>query len=462
MMTPYPVGLGKRFSHRAGAFALGLAFASLGLSPDGQARSLKEAVEAALATHPQVLAADAALRAARQDLRQARAGYYPSVDLNLSEGKETTESPQVQALGLGSTTLTRREAGVTLSQKLFDGFATRSEIERQSARVQFADRRAADAREAVALRAVEVYLEILKNQQLIKLAQENLAFHRQTLEKVRLRVKGGLSQKADLQQVEARLALANSTLTARKGQLREAEANYRRVMGEAPRDLQEPQVKSIPLVKNGAIDAQLLAQAVKKATETALAHNPGLAAAEAEASAAAAAVRGAKSAFLPRVNLELSASRNKNISGLEGDFNSDSALVVMRWNLFRGGADQAQERAFTERRFAALDAAADTRRQVEERVAVALHAKATSEERLAYLEQHAKLSTEALDSYQLQFEIGRRSLLDVLNAESELFTARSNLVIGRYEDLFNQFAVEAAQGLLVKHLGITPQEASAR
>jgi adhesin transport system outer membrane protein len=54
-----------------------------------------------------------------------------------------------------------------------------------------------------------------------------------------------------------------------------------------------------------------------------------------------------------------------------------------------------------------------------------------------------------------QLELGRRTLLDVLNAESELFTARSNLIAGRYEDLLNQYSILAAQGLLVKSLGIT-------
>ena len=102
-----------------------------------------------------------------------------------------------------------------------------------------------------------------------------------------------------------------------------------------------------------------------------------------------------------------------------------------------------------------MDAAANTRRDVEERVAVALQAKATSEERLESLQDHVKYSAEALLAYQQQLELGRRTLLDVLNAENELFAAKSNLAAGRYENLLNQYTVEAAKGLLVNSLGIT-------
>lgn len=434
------------------ACALGLAFAGAAVPGCGYAKSLNEAVAAALSSHPQVLAAEAAARAARLDVDQARSGYFPTVDVNLGGGRETTESPQLKALGLGSSTLPRRDAGVILTQKLFDGFATRSEVERQSARFSVADYRAADARETVALRVVTVYVEIVKNQELVKLARDSIVSHQNILQKVQQRVKGGVSQRVDLQQIEARLALAKSTLTAREGRLREAEVNYQRLVGEPPRDLKALSHQPLRLLKGGIIDPELIDQAVRAETDAAFGRNPSIAAAEAEVSAAAAAKRGANAAFLPRVNIELGANRNRNLSGIEGEFNNESAMLVMRWNLFRGGGDQAQERAFAERHVAARDLAIDVRRQVQESVAVALQAKATSEERLAFLEQHVRSSIEALESYQAQLDLGRRSLLDVLNAESELFTARSNLVTGKYDDILNQYAIEAAKGSLVMSL----------
>jgi outer membrane protein, adhesin transport system len=418
-------------------------------------QTLRQVVETALQNHPRVLAAAAQQRAAAQDLAQARAGYMPTVDLNLADGKEHTESPQVQATGASSANLVRREAGILVSQKLFDGKATSSEIERQTARASVAASRLAEAREEIALKTAGVYLDVLNNRELVKLANDNLRAHLQTQDKVGLRVRGGVSQKTDLQQAQGRVALAKSTVSARAGKLRQAETNFQTVVGRMPGDLTDQQLKPTAVIQAGAIDTIRLTQSIKLASATALNSNPSLGAANAEVSAAEASVRGAKAPYYPRLNLEASANRNRNISGITGDFNSEALMLVLRWNLFRGGADQAQERALAERRFAAVDTAANTRRDVEEKVALALQAKATSEERLESLQDHVKYSAEALESYQQQLELGRRTLLDVLNAENELFTARSNLAVGLYDDLLNQYAIEAAQGLLVKSLGIT-------
>ena len=416
--------------------------------------NLNQAIETALKTHPRVLTAEAERRAVVQDLAQARSGYFPSVDLNLARGKEHTDTPQVLALGVGSQTLLRRESSVTLTQRIFDGRATSSEVERQTARLDAASQRLAAVREEIALRTAQVYIEVLKNRELVKLANDSLRAHLQTLEKVRLRVRGGVGQRADQEQTLGRVALAKSTVSARAGALREAETNYQTVLGKPAGELLDPDVKHNDAVSTGSIDMAILAQSIRQASEEAASINPALRAANADVNAAEAAVRGAKSAYYPRFNFEASANRNENIAGIPGNFNNEALMLVLRWNLLRGGGDLAQERAFAERRYVALDTAANVRRDVEERVAVALHQKATSEERLGYLQDHVKFSNEALQSYQEQLDLGRRTLLDVLNAENELFTARSNLTVGKYDDLFNQYSVEAAKGTLVRSLGI--------
>ena len=419
------------------------------------AETLRQAIEMALANHPRVLAAAAQQRAAEQDVAQARAGYFPSVDLNLADGKERTDTPQTRALGSSTSDLVRREAGVTVVQKLFDGMATASEVQRQTARLSVATSRLAEVREDIALKAIEVYLEVYNNRELVKLSNNNLSSHLGTQDKVRQRVQGGVSQRTDLQQAQGRVALAKSVVSARGGRLRQAEANYKTVVGRLPGDLTEQEVKPPTTLDTGVIDSVRLTQSIKIASEAAFSSNPTLGAANAEVAVAEASVRNARSQYYPRINLEASAGRNQNIAGIKGDYNSEALMLVLRWNLFRGGADRAQERGLIERRYAAIDTAANTRRDVEEKVALALNAKATSEERLESLRDHVKYSAEALSAYQQQLELGRRTLLDVLNAENELFTARSNLSAGIFEDLFSQYALEAAKGTLVKSLGIT-------
>ena len=449
------IALTRRHARRGAILACALAWVT---ADAAHGETLRQAVEAALKTHPRVLAAVAQRRAAEQDVSQARGGYFPTLDVNAATGRERTDSPDTRALG-GEANLDRRESGLLLSQKLFDGMATASEVERQNARLAVATSRLAETREDIGLRAIEAYLEVLKNRELVRLADENLKAHLDIRNKVRLRVEGGVAQKVDLQQAQGRIALANSALSARAGKLREVEANYLTVVGRLPGgDLADPAAAPSNALTSGAVNNTLLTQSVRQASETAMATNPTLSAANAEVAAAEASLRGAKAPYFPRLNLEFSANRNENIAGTRGKVDNEALMLVMRWNLFRGGSDRAQERAFAERRYAAIDTAANTRRDVEERVAVALYAKATSEERLAYLRDHASLSVEVLDSYKQQLDLGRRTLLDVLNAENELFTARSNLAAGRYDDLFNQYAVEAAKGTLVKSLGIAPAD----
>jgi adhesin transport system outer membrane protein len=420
---------------------------------------LKDVIAETLKTNPKVLSADAVRRAAAQDLAQARGGYFPTVDVNFGSGRERTSNPTSRAsTGQDSVSLNRTDQGLLVTQNLFAGGSTVSEVDRQKARLDGANSKLAETREEVALKASEVYIDVLRNRELVRLASDNLRAHLEIRDKVRQRVEGGVAQKVDLQQALARVALAASAVSARAGRLREVETNYTTVVGKAPGELIDPQASSLQTLVSGTIDTAKLMEAVRQAADAAVSSNPTLGAANAEIAAAEASVRGAKAAYLPRLNLELSSNRNENIGGLSGRSDSDAALFVLRWNLFRGGSDLAQERALSERRYAAIDTAASTRRDIEEKVAVAMYQKATSEERLAYLRDHATLSADVLQAYKEQLDLGRRTLLDVLNAENELFISRSNLSSGRYDDIFNQYAIEAAKGLLVKSLGITPAD----
>lgn len=446
---------------RALAVALAVALPLLFAGGVAQAKGLREAVETALTSNPRIYSADAVKRAAEQDVRRARAGYFPTIDLSAGVGPERTDTPGTRLLG-GDETLTRSGATLQLSQMLFDGMATSSEVERQRARLDGAAALGADAREVLALQVTEAYLAVLRGEALVALSEQNLEIHRQTLEKVRIKVRGGLGQKADLQQAQGRVALAQSTLTARQGALRESREFYVKVVGEQAGKLSEPEANPSGALKNGAVDPALLEKAIRDAADSAVAENPRVRAATAEVSAAEASVRVARSAYMPRLSLDLVSTREKNVDGIEGRREQDAAMLQLRWNLFRGGADQAQEKANAERRYAAIDEVANVRREVTERVAAALTAKATSEQRRASLEEHVAASVEVVEAYRAQFELGRRSLLDVLNAEAELFSARSSLADARYNDILSYYASLAARGTLVKSLGVAAPELEAR
>jgi len=440
-------------------FALGVA---IWLAAPAQARSLKEAVELALASHPQLQSARAITKAAAHDSAQARGGRLPSIDLDASAGKERSDLPLLRSAGVNSRSLSRSKLGASLTQNLYDGSANRSDIERLDARHEAVRMRLMALEEEIATQVAQAYIEVLKHTQLVKLAQDNLHSLRAISDKINLRVRGGLAQRADQQQAAGRLALSHSVLIARQAKLREVAANYQRVVGEAPRNLSETDIPVMSVLTGGKLDAEALTRLTAQTQGRAIEDNPRLRAASSDLAAADAALRGVRSAFGPRVDVQANVNRDRNIAATPGSASVDSLMFVMRWNLFRGGADEAQERALAERRSSARDDISDTRRQIEERVALAMSAKAASEELLGYLAQHVSASTDVVDGYRNQLDVGRRTLLDVLNAEDELFNARSNLAAGRYEDQANQIALEAAKGSLLQSLNISSREAAER
>lgn len=420
------------------------------------ADTVADVVAKALAFHPQVARADALARAAGHDVDNARAGYLPSVDLNGGIGLQNSSIKQLNPND--NSTLTRREAGLSVRQLVFDGFLTQGEVARRRALLQAAEFGASDTRQSVAFDAVKAYLDVLVRRELLDLAQQNLSAHLVTRDRVADKVKSGVGQRADLQQAEGRVALARSTVVQRQGSLLEAETAYARLIGEAPGELAKPVRQATGMARDGEVQQASLQSAIDTSLAEAYEQHPALRQANFELEASAAAVKVAKAAYWPRVDVAGNLSRDANLAGVEGVRNTNSVMLQGQWNLFRGGADKAAQQASVERRFAAEDTVKDTRLAIQENVTIALKARATSEGRIKFLEDHVAASVATLDAYQAQFELSRRTLLDMLNAQNELFTAHSNLSAGLYEDLYNQFFVEAAKGTLTTVLGVGTAE----
>jgi adhesin transport system outer membrane protein len=403
------------------------------------AQTLPDAVREALERNPEVSAATANVRAAEQQVAQARSGYYPTVDLTASGGRENIDNPGLRAQGLGDRDLTRGDAAVTARQMLFDGFGTSQRTSQQEQRLDAAKFRRSEVIEDVAGRTVEAYLEVLRAAQILDLARTNEQAHLITLEKTQQRLQQKVGSQADVHQSQARLAVARSQVVQREGNLRDAEARFVRLLGHPPRNAQSPASRpAMPATQAHAV-------------EKALAGNPTVKAAASDVDAATAAIEAARAAYMPRVDLELTGARRNNTDGLTGNSNESSAMVVLRYNAFRGGADQAVVKENTERREAAREVLENARRAVAEAAVRAWVALESARSALPYLTQHASSTAEVLQAYRAQFELGRRTLLDLLNAENELFQARSNLVSGDYAILVAEYRLLQVAGGLGPH-----------
>jgi outer membrane protein, adhesin transport system len=428
-------------------FMLGL----LATSDAALAASLEDSIQAALSTNPEVGVVAADREAIDQELRQARAGYLPSIDLQGDIGPEYTDSPTTRR-GFdedGSETLLRREAQLTLTQMLFDGFATQSEVERQTARIDSAARRVQETAEFVALDAVEAHLDVLRNQELVELARDNLAQHQRILGQVSLLERQGAGSIGDVRQAESRLADAQSSLALATGNLRDAMAFYRAVVGLPPEDLEGavPPVAALP-------------ESEEASAAVASVSNPTVLIANADVDVAKAELRGSRAGYYPELDLELGASAGEDLDGVEGSDIGAQALLVLRYNLFRGGADIAREREAFSRIREAREAVRVAQRDAEEDGRVAFNALTTARTRLVALRDGVEAQRATRDIYAQQFDLGQRGLLDLLDAENELFNDRSNLVTANYTEMFAAYRVLAVIGTLLDTLSIErPKEA---
>lgn len=414
----------------------------------GWADSLQEVIKQTVSSNPDVLETVYTRMAVDQEIRQAKAGYYPSIDFNAGIGPESTDSPLTRSAGYSSRDLTRRELGLTLRQPLYTGGATTHEVGRQQERTNSRAYALHAMAEQVGLRTAEVYLDVLKRQELVKLAQEQHQIHEKNYEQVSSRSLAGVGRGADLDQSRSRLLLAKSNLMAEESNLREAEINYFRVVNKAPDNLvlPTPALNAVP---------PTVADAVKQAVEG----HPTLKSAAADIEAAKEQYASAKSPYFPRLDFELGANRNNNISGLAGENNNLSAMLRMRYNLFAGGRDVARRAQTLNQIDEARQIRNHTCRQVVESMRLSWNSLKTFDAQLVYLKQRVEAAQSARDNYRNQFMLGQRSLLDLLDSENEVFVAKKAMVIAEYDRSFAAYRVAAGEGKLLQavEVGLPPE-----
>ena len=406
------------------------------------AEGLAQAVQQALASNPDVLEARSSWQAREEELRQAKAGYRPSVDLNAGIGHEYTDSPATRDRG-GSNDLTRKELGINLRQMLFDGYGTASEVARQRARVESAQARWRAASEAVARQTIQSYIDLGRYQSLREISAQSLEIHRRFEDQIRLRSNAGVGRRADYDQVQARVALTQANLIAADVNLQDAQTAFQRVVGQLPRgDYAIPQSESVTLPVT-----------LEETLELARANNPTIAVAEADILAAQAQHEASKQGQYPRLDLEVGGSSDDDIDGIAGHNRDFSAMLRMRFKLYRGGADKARERQTAFNINESKEVRNRSLRQLEESVRLAWAAMSATGAQLPLLARQVEAARATREAYAKQFNIRQRTLLDVLNAENDVLQAQQALVNAGADHLLAKYRILEATGALLERFG---------
>ena len=404
--------------------------------------ALRDATQKVLVSNPEVQARWHAFNAAAAEQDVARGGYLPQVDLSAAAGRERQQRP-----GMGSERFNHRSAAVSLNQMIYDGFLTRSEVARLGYARLARYYEVVDVAETMALETVRAYADVMRYRDLVQLAKENYVEHRRVSDQIAERVGAGVGRRVDFEQASGRLALAESNLLTEVTNLYDVSARYLRLVGEEP-------PAALPALEQGLGDIGKLPATAAEALRQALASSPVINAAIENVRAGQADVQAQRASNQPRLDLRASQSLDHNLDGVDGRSRDGVVQLVLSYNLFRGGSDQARIRQAAESLNQSKDLREKACRDVRQTLSIAYNDSGRLEEQLRYLDQHQLSSAKARDAYRQQFEIGQRTLLDLLDTENEYFQARRSYVGASYDRVFAHARTLAGMGQLLPALDV--------
>ncbi len=420
------------------------------VSSHANATSLKEAVRVAVKTNPRIAAAQANLRATGYVLDQAKGRLFPEIDLSADVGRQRIDRPNGLGPDVNDRPRTRRQITVNFRQVLFDGFDRANDIYRSQARISAAASRILVRSDAVALSAIEAYVDIRRHENLLHLARENVKRHRILLQLIKSRLDGGRAPLSDQEQTVERLEAAKALVSQVDVALGSAVAKYKNIVGRKPVKLHSLRyAKGIPKSSQAVVNV-------------ALRNNPQLQSIVADIDVADFDREQFRSTLYPQLFLEGSASRGENLEGTPGRNDELKASVVLRWKLFDGGQRKNRDLELAERasqkRIEQQILARDITRDIE----TAWARLTRGREEVSSLGKQVEQNRRLVSSYKNEYEADKRSLLDVLDAESSKFASEFEFQNARALHIFSSYQLLGSMGTLLDYFGIAKPDGADR
>ena len=402
------------------------------------AASLEEAITQTLVSNPQAQASFNRYQASQETVKVARGGYLPTLDFKAGIGHERLDTPSTRDKGFKP-----KENSLTLNQNLFDGLSTTNEYRRTKELQQGKMEQLRTKAESLALEVTDVYLKLLESRRQLVLSKNNLASHERIYNLIQQRHDQGVANQSDLYQIEGRLARARANQISTRNNLEDAETQYMRLVNQAPDELIMPH-----------LDEQYIPADLEQAISIAVQDHPAIHSSNFDLTASQYGYDQTRSAFLPTVDLSLTQRWDKDINGLKGRHEDTVAMLTMKYNLFRGGSDSArrQEAAYRVEESRAMQQ--DTQRMIKETLRLAWAAMENLTAEQPHLKRHMDSSAQTVKAYQKQFELGKRTLLDLLDSENENFQAQRAYTNASHRALFARYRVLNGIGHLMKQLNV--------
>lgn len=396
--------------------------------------TLEETVRSSLETNPKIQQRISEYHAVKYDIDKAYSGYKPSVDLTGAIGPEQTNKKSPTDENFNNT---NKESSLVVTQNIFRGFNTEYNLEEQKSRVKTSQYYIMQEANHIALNTIDKYLSILKNKKLLDLEFQNVNTHERIYKMIDQKISSGYGRRADLEQSESRKIQSYSNYLAQQNNYQDSIINFERIYGQniSSESMMSPSKQLLP--------ADDLANLI----ELALTYNPTLQVETSNVKTQKAKYNKENSSFYPSVDIEASANYQKDTDINQNDENNYKALLKFKYNLYNGGADEAnrlqnlqviksQQYSFNEQQLAVI-----------EKVKLAWMTYQYSQARIKCLELYAKLSKKTAESYAEEYHLGRRTSLDLLNVELEYTNAQKELIKTEFEYLYSIYRLLDAIGL---------------
>lgn len=407
-----------------------------------QTQTLKDSAQKALMTNPEIQAKWHSFQASKSGKDAAFGAYLPNLTLSADTGRDSRDNR------VGKSELNRTSTALSLNQMIYDGFLTSNQVKQLDylKRVRFFELQ--DASENITLEVVRAYADVIRFRKLVRLSEDNYVRHKAVFEQIQAKSKAGVSRRVDLEQISGRLALAEANLVTETSNLHDVSARFQRLVGTMP----AADLENLNSLTNG------VPTNIVGALNTAFTSHPGLMASIENIASVSSGLQARRSAYQPRLDFKARAERGNNIDFVSGRTNNNSAEFVVSWNLFNGGSDKARIQEAADQLNLAKDLRDKTCRDIRQTLAIAYNDTRKLTDQLNYLDQHQLSIEKARDAYRQQFDIGQRSLLDLLDTENELFQAKRTFSNAEV-DLFLAYArTHAGMGKLHSALGLARRD----
>lgn len=408
---------------------------------DVRAETLQDAVKTVLQNNPEITSVAYNRLAREQEVRQAMADFFPKIDASASTGWIDEHHPY-----WAEDEFQPRSATVRLRQNLFRGGATFSEMNRQKSRVASQAYLLQGTAENTALLASKVYLNYLRSIEQHALAKENLLIHQRFFDQIKLRSQAGVDRGVDLEQITARLSLAQSNIYVTAANVENAKTDYQAVMGHLPGKLIKPE----PLY--GEIPATLQA-----AEKIALENHPTLKSAKADIDARQYQHKTARALAYPSVDIGADYTWGEDLNRPAASYDYEDFFQVnatVTFNIFNGFLNQARIKETSYLINEAEEIARKTEKQTIQSIRLSYEAYKADQSRVQELEQYVSSTGKTADAFVSQWSIGRRTLFDVLDSSAEMISAKSDLINAQYDMKYSAYRILGGMAKLVYSLGL--------